>query len=199
MLLLETIINQYLSLDPETRDKLEPFAGRVICMQLTGTGVSLYFFPSAEGIHVRTKYNGEVHATITGTPLSLFKMSMVSDAANMLLKGELEITGDTRLGHRFKKVFSEMDIDWSRPLARIVGDNLAYPLQQSVRSFVNWGSDAMKNVSMSLGEYLQEESRDVVSETELAMFYRDVDKLRDDASRLQAKLSAFQRTHNNNS
>jgi ubiquinone biosynthesis protein UbiJ len=42
-------------------------------------------------------------------------------------------------------------------------------------------------VSTSFSEYLQEESRDVVTETELEIFNEDVDRLRNDVDRLQAK------------
>ena len=40
----------------------------------------------------------------------------------------------------------------------------------------------------SMGEYLQEESRDVVSGAEMGMFYQQVDKLRDDTERLKARI-----------
>jgi ubiquinone biosynthesis protein UbiJ len=45
----------------------------------------------------------------------------------------------------------------------------------------------MSNVS----EYLQEESRDVISGAELEMFYNSVDRLRDDVDRLRARVDAF--------
>jgi ubiquinone biosynthesis protein UbiJ len=196
MLVIESIINQYLALDPEAKEKLAAFDGKVICMQFRGTSKKLFFFPETHGLRVTTRYDGQADATITGSPLSLFKMSLVPDAASLLLKGEVEIQGDTRLGHRFKKVFSEMDIDWSGPLSKVLGENLAYPVHQMVKRFFNWGNQAANNFSLSLGEYLQEESRDIVGETELAVFNREVDKLRDDTSRLEAKLAALLRDKN---
>ncbi len=44
---------------------------------------------------------------------------------------------------------------------------------------------------MSFSEYLQEESRDVVTETELMLFNNAVDQLRDDVDRLQAKVKTL--------
>jgi ubiquinone biosynthesis protein UbiJ len=191
MLVLEGIINRYLALDPEMLDKLGSFDGKVIKMEMTGINKTLYMLPNERGMQVLSEYDGEPDTVLRGTPISLFKMGLVSNAANMLLKGEIEITGDTRLGHQFKNVFSQMDIDWSEPLASLVGDSLAWQVQQSASRFSRWGKDTVKSVSTSFSEYLQEESRDVVTDTELNIFNEAVDQLRDDVDRLQARINAL--------
>ena len=188
MLLIETAINRYLALDPEMLTKLAAFSGKVIKIELSGIGKQFYIFPSDRGVDVRAEYDEDADTVLRGTPIALFKMGMTSNAATMLLKGEVEITGDTRLGHQFKQAFSEMDIDWSEPLAELVGDGLAYQLQQASKKFVSWGKQSLQSVSLSASEYLQEESRDVVTETELEIFSQNVDKIRNDVDRLEAKI-----------
>ena len=191
MLILETVINRYLALDPELLDKLAQFNGKVIKLEMTGINKSFYMLPGDRGMQVLTEYEGSADTVLRGTPVSLFKMGLVSNVANLLLKGEIEITGDTRLGHQFKNVFSQMDIDWSEPLADIVGDGLAYQMQQSANKFGRWGKTTARSVSTSVSEYLQEESRDVVTDTELNIFNEAVDQLRDDVDRLQARINTF--------
>jgi ubiquinone biosynthesis protein UbiJ len=188
MLILESVINRYLALDPEVMDKLAEFDGKVIKLEMTGISKTLYMLPNEAGIQVLAEYEGEVDTVLRGTPISLFKMGLVSNAASLLLKGEVEISGDTRLGHQFKNIFSQMDIDWSEPLAGLVGDGLAYQLQQTGSKLGRWGKQSVRSVSASFSEYLQEESRDVVTETELEIFNEDVDRLRNDVDRLQAKI-----------
>ena len=191
MLIIETVINRYLALDPELLDKLAQFDGKVIKLEMTGINKSFYMLPSERGMQVFTEHEGSADTVLRGTPVSLFKMGLVSNVANLLLKGEIEITGDTRLGHQFKNVFSQMDIDWSEPLADIVGDGLAYQVQQSGNKFGRWGKTTARSVSTSVSEYLQEESRDVVTDTELNIFNEAVDQLRDDVDRLQARINTF--------
>ena len=188
MLIIESVINRYLALDPEILGKLAEFNGKVIKLEMTGINKTLYMLPNESGIQVLAEYDGEADTVLRGTPISLFKMGLVSNAANLLLKGEIEISGDTRLGHQFKNVFSQMDIDWSEPLASLVGDGLAYQLQQTGSKLGRWGKQSVRSVSTSFSEYLQEESRDVVTEIELEMFNEDVDRLRNDVDRLQAKI-----------
>jgi ubiquinone biosynthesis protein UbiJ len=190
MLILETVINRYLSLDPELLDKLSGFDGKVIKLEITGIDKDLYMFPGHKGMKIRTEHAGQIDTVLRGSPIALFKMGLVSNAANLLLKGEVEISGDTRLGHHFKNLFSQMDIDWSEPLSDLVGDNLAYQLQQATKKINRWGKQTAKSVSLSVSEYLQEESRDVVTETELKIFNDAVDQLRNDVDRLQAKIKS---------
>ena len=191
MLLIETAINRYLALDPEVLGKLAVFNGKVIKIEIAGTKKVLYLFPDEQGISISTEYDGDADTVLRGSPLSLFKMGVVSNTATMLLKGEVEISGDTRLGHQFKNVFSQMDVDWSEPLAELVGDTLAYQIQQSGKKFSQWGKETVKSVSSSVSEYLQEESRDVVTQTELDIFNDDVDQLRNDVDRLQEKIKSL--------
>jgi ubiquinone biosynthesis protein UbiJ len=188
MLILQTVINHYLAMDPEMLDKLAVFNGKVIQLEITGINRTFYLFPGDSGIQLKTEYEGRVDTTLSGTPASLFKMGLVSNTADLLLKGELEISGDTRLGHQFKNVFSQMEIDWSEPLANLLGDSIAYHLQQTGKSLGLWGKQIINSVSTSTSEYLQEESQDVVTETELEIFNDSVDQLRDDVDRLQAKI-----------
>jgi ubiquinone biosynthesis protein UbiJ len=188
MLILQSVINHYLALDPEMLDKLAVFNGKVIQLEITGINRTFYMFPSDRGIQIKTEHEGRVDTILSGTPASLFKMGLVSNTADLLLKGELEISGDTRLGHQFKNVFSQMEIDWSEPLANLLGDSFAYHFQQTGKSLGLWGKQIINSVSTSTSEYLQEESRDVVTETELEIFNHAVDQLRDDVDRLQAKI-----------
>jgi ubiquinone biosynthesis protein UbiJ len=51
-----------------------------------------------------------------------------------------------------------------------------------------WSKSAADNLADDVGEYLQEESRDVVSGAEMGMFNQQVDKLRDDTERLKARI-----------
>ncbi|PCJ89320.1 MAG: hypothetical protein COA54_00895 [Thiotrichaceae bacterium] len=191
MLIFETVINRYLALDPEMLGKLKAFDGKVIKIELTVINKTIYMLPAETGIQILTEFEGDVDTVLRGTPLSLFKMGLASNAASLLLKGEVEISGDTRLGHQFKNIFNQMDIDWSEPLAEIVGDGLAFQLQQTGRKLTGWSQHTVSSFSNSVSEYLQEESRDVVTETELNIFNDAVDQLRNDVDRLQQKIQSL--------
>ena len=188
---LEAAINSYLSLDPEVAEKLSALEGKVIAIEISSINKKLYFFPHQEGMTISDYYEGEPDTTLKGSPIALIKMSLSKDVAPLMLKGEIEIEGNVRLGRSFKKILSEMDVDWEEYMARIIGDAPAHHLASLTKKIMNWGRQSSNDVVADVSEYLQEESRDVVSKPELEMFYENVDTLRNQLDRFQARLNAF--------
>lgn len=185
---LEAVVNRYLSLDPEVIEKLAALEGRVIAVEITGVDKTLYFLPHQAGMDVIEYYEDVADTTLKGSPVALLKMGMSKDVAPLMLKGEVEIEGDVRLGRSFKKILSEMDIDWEEYVARIIGDAPAHHLARLTKKIISWGRQSSNDVALDVSEYLQEESRDLVSKPELEKFYQDVDSLRNQLDRFQARL-----------
>ena len=186
--LLASALNNYLALDPEAPEKLSAFDGRVICIDITGPNRKMYLLINDNRISVVKTYDKEPDATITGSPAALFKLGVHRDSAPLFFAGEVEIRGDTRLGRQFKSMLADMEIDWEEHLSRFVGDIAAHRIAGLFSDLRKWSKSAADNFADDVGEYLQEESRDVVSGAEMGMFYQLVDKLRDDTERLKARI-----------
>ena len=185
--LLETAFNNYLALDPEAPEKLKAFDNKVICIDIRGLNRKLYLIVNNDRVSVSREYEAGPDATISGSPAALFKLGLHRDAAPLFFAGEVEIRGDTRLGRRFKSLLADMEIDWEEHLSRLIGDIAAHRLVGVFDQLTSWGKSAASNFSDDVGEYLQEESRDVVSAPEMEMFFQQVDRLRDDTERLLAR------------
>ena len=185
----QTAINAGLALDPEIKNKLKPMAGRVIRIRLKLVERDLYLFPNEDGIDIKADYDGEADATLSGTPLALLKMGLSKQTAPLLLKGEVSIEGDTHLGREFKKVLASLDIDWEELAAKMMGDAPAHQLFKTLNSMRRWGTRSARSVADDVSEYLQEESRDVVSGPELNHFYQQVDELRDAVARIEKTIA----------
>ena len=78
-------------------------------------------------------------------------------------------------------------------MSRLIGDVAAHQIGNTVRSLFGFGRRLGDTFLTNVGEYLSEESRDVPSRTEADEFIRDVDTLRDDVERFDARLSALER------
>lgn len=186
--LLTSAFNNYLALDPEAPEKLTAFDGKVICIDIRGPNRNIYLSINGNKITVDKAYDAEPDATISGSPAALFKLGVHRDTAPLFFAGEVEIRGDTRLGRQFKSLLAEMEIDWEEHLSRLVGDIAAHRIVGLFNELRKWSNTAANNFADDMGEYLQEESRDVVSEAEMGMFFQQVDRLRDDAERLKARI-----------
>ena len=186
--LLENAFNHYLALDPEAPDKLKAFDGRVICLDIRGTAKRIYLSITGNRVVFLDAHDAEPDATIIGSPAALIKLGVNRDTAPLFFSGEVEIRGNTRLGRQFKSLLADMDIDWEEQLSRLVGDIAAHRISDAFNVLRNWGRTAAGNFADDVGEYLQEESRDVVSEAEMAIFFQQVDECRDGAERIKARI-----------
>ena len=188
MKFLETAINKYLALDPEAPEKLREFDGRSICLDISGLNKKIYLEVAGDRLHLLSALEGEADATLRGSPLALFRLGMARDTAPLLLSGEVEIIGDMRLGRAFKAMLANMQIDWEEQLSTLTGDAAAHGLMGLARNIRDWTTQAGESVAMDVSEYLQEESRDVVSGAEIEEFCTAVDTLRADVERAAARI-----------
>jgi ubiquinone biosynthesis protein UbiJ len=182
---LQSAINAALTLDPEVNAKLAQMSGSVIRVKLKLIERELYLFPRDNGIDISSEYDGEPDTTISGTPLALLKMGLSKQVAPMLLKGDVSIEGNAALGREFKKLLASMDIDWEEIASRMVGDMPAHHVFKALRRLHGWSRKSVQSVIRDTSEYVQEESRDVVSAAELEAFYKQVDELRDAVARIE--------------
>jgi ubiquinone biosynthesis accessory factor UbiJ len=186
---LESAINAYLSLDPELPPKLDAFDGKVLGLDFRGTGLKLYLRLQQGRVQLAADVEGQADAVISGTPAAMLKLGLREDAAPLLFAREVEISGDTHFGRQFRTLLSAMDIDWEEQLSRLIGDVASHQAMRVVDAVRQWGKRATAGFADDAGEYLREESRDVVSDAELQHFYDQVDELRDAAERLQARIN----------
>ena len=185
---LEAALNRYLALDPAASERLAELEGQLICIEVLGLGLRIFLSPGASGFKLLSNYEGEPDCTLRGTPLGLARMGSTADSADQLFSGQVEIAGNTELGHRFGNILSSLDIDWEEQLARVSGDLVAHEIGNGARALNRWGRRALNNLGMDLQEYLQEEVRLLPTRFEVEAFLADVDTLRDDEQRLEARI-----------
>lgn len=191
--MLDTALNAWLGLDDESPAKLQAMAGKVICIHITGLEIKLYFFPDATGIYTLTEYTGKPDVTIKAPPISLMRLSTASNAGKTLLDSDVVIEGNMQLSEQFSHVLSQVDLDWEEWLSQVVGDLLAHKTGEVSRGAAAWLSETKNAMQMNISEYLQEESRLLPAEAEITYYMDQVDHLRADADRLDARVKRIEK------
>lgn len=187
---LEQAFNHYLQLDPDARRAMGQLHGRVIAFDVEGLGRSFYLVPGPSGeVQLLAHYEGEPDCRLQAPPLALSRMNDHRASAEQLFSGQVRIEGDTELAHRIGKILGAMDIDWEEQLSRYTGDLVAHDIGNLVRGAARWGRSALDTLGLDLQEYLQQELQVLPARPELEAFLADVDRLRDDVERLQARVS----------
>lgn len=184
---LEAAINAALSLDPATREKLAVLEGKVIAIELKGTGQTLYLMPTLDGLKFMGHFDGSADTKLCGAPFALFRMNSGKPGEG-LFAGDVTIDGDVELGQRIQRIFQQLDIDWEEHLSRLTGDIIAHQVGNGVRNLFAWGKRAADTLGMDTAEYLQYEREILPTRHELEAFLGDVDELRIASDRLEARL-----------
>lgn len=184
---LEAALNAALALDPATVQKLAALEGRVIAIDIKGMGISLYLLPTIDGLKLMGHFDGEADTTLRGAPFDLFRMSG-GKAGEGLFSGAVTIDGDVELGQRIQRIFRQLEIDWEEHLSRLTGDIIAHQVGNKVRNLIAWSRKAGDALGQDIADYLQEESDILPTGVEIEAFLKDVDDLRIDADRLEARI-----------
>jgi ubiquinone biosynthesis accessory factor UbiJ len=100
----------------------------------------------------------------------------------------MQINGDAETAQVFSRLLKQADLDWEELLSRYTCDAAAHQIGNLFRGLRAWGRDAAGRVSRDFAEYLQYETRDLPPRPEVEAFLNGVDRLRDDAERLEARL-----------
>lgn len=196
---IENAFNRLLSLDPEAAQQLAAMEGRIICLQLEGLNIQLYLFPDAEDVMILDDFDGDADTTISGTLIALAKLGLANDSQAEMFAGDVTITGDLKLGRQFNKLFASLDIDWEEQLSKVTGDMAAHTLGNISRTLFSWNNRNTVSMKMNVSEYLQEEVGYIPSQNEADAFMHDVDTLRNDVSRIEARLNKIEQQISSNS
>ena len=185
---LEQAVNAWLTLDPDALTRFAPCFGKVIALDLQGTGLMLYCLPGKQGLTFMSQYQGKPDTTLSGRPFALFKLA-IGDSTEVMFEGEVTIRGDVELGQVFKRAMDKLDIDWEEHLSHLTGDVIAHKAGHLLREFGQWWQHSRQRMAEDAREYIQDEVQLNPTRNEAEHFYRDVAKLRDDVARLSARVN----------
>jgi ubiquinone biosynthesis protein UbiJ len=202
--ILQTALQRYLALDPETPKRLQALAGKRVLLELRGINLScelvfadgtlqLWHSPYSAALHTDYEKNnmGEnvPDTIISGTPLRLLHMTLAPKSLRkQFFADDITITGDLDLGQHVIDLFDQLEIDWEEPLSRIIGDAPAYQFSRVLREVTAWGKETYKTLLTDVNEFVHEEIPLFPAPEAMQDFFHDVDQTRMDADRLAARM-----------
>ncbi len=121
--------------------------------------------------------------------LSVFLALIGSDARVRLRSSPVTINGDAEIAEGFQELLRAARPELEEELSRHIGDVAAHQVGNVIRGVTGWGRKTAATFAANVGEYLQEEGRDLVTRTEMDEFLREVDEQRESADRLEARVT----------
>lgn len=187
---LEALINRQIDASTPARERLARLEGRSFSVNVDGGNrplIVLHFAAHREGLRLSLGAE-EADARVRGALGSLIRL-VAGRAEGGNYQSGVTVEGDATVVQGFEQLFRHARPDIDAEMARLLGDMPAHYAMKAARHAFAAGRRALDTLTRSGGEYLVEESRDVVGRDELASFHHDVDRLRDDVERLEARFN----------
>jgi ubiquinone biosynthesis protein UbiJ len=137
---------------------------------------------------------GPPDAVIAGPPLALIDLfARREDGSAPRGSERVHISGDAEIAARYRELLDLGRPDWEEELSRLVGDLPARRVSLAARAALSWAGGFAQSARANVAEYLQEESRALVSKPEVEEFLGQVDALRETADRVEARIARLER------
>jgi ubiquinone biosynthesis protein UbiJ len=190
---LEIALNRALALDAQTQAQLATLEGQRIGIDLRGTGLALAIAVQDGRLRVGPHWEKSADLSVRAAPASLLAFALRRGEDAALAPGKVEISGDAELARRMEKLFRGFAPDIEEAFAKTFGDVLGVPLARALQRAFDWSRKSAQALVQDSAEFLREESRDLIAPAEMEQFLDDVDRLRERADRLDARVQNLAR------
>ncbi len=189
--IIETGLNQALSLDPATRKQIAMLSGKCMSIRCQSPDLLLNVLVCDQYLSLSGNEALQSDITIAGNASALIKLLLTRDTSSLKQDGII-ITGDAGLLTKFQKILQNLDIDWEYQLSKYIGDIPTQFAHDSIHSASQFAKKTRHNLHEDIDNYLHEEARLFPSTSEFKDFYKSVDALRLRVDRLNARALKLQ-------
>ena len=198
---LEVAINQALTLSNVESFANAGLSGKRLILNIHEAQLTLVFCFAERDIDVGVQPDWQqadkenidddsVYVSLSVSALS--ELRDKSKLTSLIKQGKLDFYGDLKLLQTLSKWFESIDVDVEDVLANYIGDVPAYWLNRQVRN-TSEKIKTLHNRSMSaLANYALEENSVAVTKIEMMNFSDNVNDLRADVARIEARLDRLE-------
>jgi ubiquinone biosynthesis protein UbiJ len=185
---LTTAINAYLHLDAESKERIKPLKGKIIAIEFLPFHFIFQARFDEQGIQLLSDENLQAETTLRGTPMQMLGVMLDKKNRQRFFAEDLVMEGNAELGQHMVDLFDHLQIDWEEYLSRMAGDVPAHHAGRLFNTFKNWFTASRKDFCSDLADYLHEETRWLPSRESLNDFFSEIDLVRMDVDRAEARM-----------
>lgn len=193
---LERGLNPLLALDPVALPRLAALTGRVIAVQTRQPALRLYILPAGDGLHFAAHHEGDVDCTLSAPATRLAELALARDKQRVLHQPDVRLEGDSTLLIELADILQKLELDWQHEVSHWLGPLPAALLGDLARRGQALGAQSRDSVQLTLSNWLNEESRHLVGRLEGEARFAEIDALRLDVDRLDARLARLETARN---
>ncbi len=185
---LEQAINQHISMDQNAGAQMAQLHGRVIALEVLGTGHTLYLVPGPEMIQLLSSYEGEPDCLLQGSPLAITQLRRPVPEGEDPVPTDMRVSGESELAQQFCRILRGVEINWEAYLSQYTGSLIAGEVSKAIDFAGYWRDHIIDTLNRDLREYLQEESAVLPTRHEIDAFGNGVLQLEQRLRQLQQRI-----------
>lgn len=185
----ETALNRMLKLDSTAHQRLMPLSGKVIAIACSAPALTVYLLPLDGTIQLAKQWHAPADCTLSAPATLLLKLLTSADKTSILHHPEVSIDGNSALLIELANILQDLELDWEYEVSRWLGPLPTALLSGHLRSHRDWLMQSVHSLHLNTADYLAEESRALVGQTEAEMRFKQIDQLVLDLDRLDARIT----------
>ena len=185
-------LNRYLELDQERAAGLDQIKDKLIRLHISELNKTLLLRVEQRYFQQELDLEKEADVEITVSLKILPEFLMGVEQDKLIKNGGIEIKGDAHIASVFQNTLREIEIDWEELLSKYTGDAVAYQLGRGAKAIHSFRRQMHDNMRQDLRDYLQDNIQASATKDEVKQFIQDVDKVRAQTDRLEARLDRLQ-------
>ncbi|MBF7142144.1 MULTISPECIES: ubiquinone biosynthesis accessory factor UbiJ [Pseudomonas] len=190
----EAGLNATLRLDSTALPRLARLAGQVILVDCVQPLQRLYVIPGPEGLTLARHWEAPADCTLRAPLGTLVQLAVRKDKTRVLHAPDVTLSGDSAALMELAAVLEGLSLDWEYEVSRWLGPVPAALLGSHVRLHTQWAKRGGERMLATLADYLNEETQTLVGKREADARLRELDQLKLDTDRLQARFDRLLRT-----
>jgi ubiquinone biosynthesis protein UbiJ len=191
----ERSLNRVLRLDPTALPRLARLSGRIIEIDCTMPAWRLFVLADADGLRLASNWGSEPDCRLRAPAASLLRLATSRNKTAILHEPDVEIEGDSGVLMSLAEVLQDLDLDWEYEVSRWLGPVGTQLISSGVRGQAAWARQSADSLRQDLADYLSEESRMLVGNAEAETRFAELDRLKLDLDRLEARVERLAQFH----
>ena len=191
---VEAGLNAALRLDSTALPRLARLTGQVILVECSQPRQRLYLIPGPAGLTLARRWEAPAHCTLRAPLGLLVQLAVRKDKTRVLHAPEVTLSGDSTALMALAALLQSLELDWEYELARWLGPVPTALLAGHVRLRASWARRGGSRLIATLADYLNEETQTLVGKREAEARLRELDELKLQTDRLQARFDRLLRT-----
>lgn len=188
---LTRALNHYLKLDVDSASRLALLEGKAITIEILPFHFTFQCVFTQQQVKIKTDDLQPADTHLSGTPLPMLSVMASKNHRQRFFADDIRIEGNAEVGQLVMALFDDLHIDWEDQLSHYLGDVSAYQVGRLLRGIGKWLQDTEKCVTQDVNEFIHEEALWFPTRVALDDFFHDVDTLREEVDRIEAKINSY--------